>query len=248
MEKLKNLDRLHPDAAKKIKSYMNELLDIHGDDIVSMFVYGSAVAGNYLKGESDINSAIVFEQIRPLVLSKSLKTVNAGIRHKINTPLFLTQKHILASLDTFPIEFLEMKENHVLVYGQNILSGIDIDPVHIGFICEQQIKGGLIRIRQAYLEIGLRKKGIEALIKESFTSLIPLFRGMLRLKGVIPSADKKENIQALGETFGIDTSVLLAILADKQHDGRISGQDLEDVLFRYIEQLEKLGDIADKLR
>ena len=243
-----NMDLLNPEVNKTIKPYMEQFLEIHGGSIISVIIYGSAACGDYIAGSSDINSIIVFNKIGVSELKKSLNIVNKGIRHKINTPLFLTQEHIKTSLDTFPIEFIEMKENHILIYGQDVLADINIDPVNIRFICEEQIKGKLIRIRQAYLEIGLRKKGIEALIKESFTSLFPVFRGMLRLKGITPFNSKKENIKALGEAFGIDTGILYAILADKHNDGKISGQDLENALFEYIEQLEKLGDIADKLR
>ena len=248
MAVLKNMDRLNAHVIKKIKPYMEEFVHIHGEAIISIFIYGSAASGDYVKGVSDINSAIVFKSIEASELKKSLQVVNKGIRHRINTPLFLTKEHIMTSLDTFPIEFIEMKENHVIVYGKDVLSDINIDSVNIRFICEQQIKGKLIRMRQAYLEIGLRKKGIESLIKESFTSLFPVFRGMLRLKGITPFKTKKENIKALGEVFGIDTAILFAILADTRNDGKISGRDLESALFQYIEQLEKIGDIADKLR
>jgi predicted nucleotidyltransferase len=248
MAELKNMEMLNPDAARMAKPYMEDYLRLHGDSIISIFIYGSAASGDYVTGSSDINSAIVFKQIGMTELKQSLRMVNKGIRHRINTPLFLTKKHIMTSLDTFPIEFLEMKENHIVVYGEDVLAGINVDSANIRFVCEEQIKGKLIRIRQGYLEIGLRKKGIEALIKESFTSLFPAFRGLLRLKGVTPLKTKKENIKALGDVFGIDTTILFAILADQRNDGRISGQDLESALFKYVEQLEKLGDIADQLR
>jgi predicted nucleotidyltransferase len=248
MDMLKNLDKLNIDASSKIRPYLESLLRVHRDTVISVFVYGSAACGDYVKGSSDINSAIVLKSLGFGDLRKSLDIVNRAILHKINAPLFLTREYIMSSLDTFPIEFIEMKENHVLVYGEDVLQDINIDPVNIRFICEQQIKGKLVRIRQAYLEIGLRKKGIESLIKESFGSLFPVLRGMLRLKGITPFSDKKENIQALGQAFGIDTDIFLAILADKRNNGKISGHDLESALFDYIKQLEKLADIADRLR
>ena len=248
MVELKNMDKINPDAGKKIKPYMEKFLFVHGESIISVFIYGSATCGDYVKGASDVNSAIVFKNIGYSELKKSLQIVDKGIRHRINTPLFLTREHIMTSLDTFPIEFIEMKESHVVIYGEDVLADINIDPVNIRFVCEEQIKGKLIRMRQAYLEIGLREKGIEALIKESFTSLFPVLIGLLRVKGIAPLKTKKENIKALGDAFGIDTDILFAILADKQNDGKINGQDLESAFFQYIEQLEKLGNIADQLR
>jgi hypothetical protein len=153
----------------------------------------------------------------------------------------------MSSLDTFPIEFLEMKEHNVLIYGEDVLSGISIDLKHLRFICEEQIKGRLIRLRQGYLEIGQRRKGIEALIKDCFTGLLPVFKALLRIKGVPALKTKEDNINALGTAFGIETGIFFAILADKRNDGRISGYELEESLFRFIEQLEKLSVIVDNI-
>jgi predicted nucleotidyltransferase len=247
MQELKNLNKLHPHVAKAIRPYMQKFITLHETSIISIFIHGSAASGDYRKGVSDINSGIVFKKMGIDELKKSLSIVSEGIKKGINTPLFFTREHISTSLDTFPIEFMEMKENHIIVYGEDLLSNINIDFSHIRFICEEQIKGKLIRMRQAYLEIGLRKKGIESLIKESFASLFPVFRSLLRLKGIAAGNGKKEDIISLGNAFGIDTGIMLDILADTRNDGKISGRDLESSFFLYLQQLEKLGDIADKL-
>jgi predicted nucleotidyltransferase len=245
---LKNLDRLDSFALRIIRPYIEGFIKIHDKSIESVFVYGSAASGEYIRGVSDINSAVIFSRLGREELKKSLKIVNKGIRKKINTPLFLTKEHIMTSIDTFPIEFSEMKENHVLIFGEDILSDLQIDMSHIRFVCEEQLKGMLIRIRQAYLEIGLRKKGIEALLKESFSSLMPVFRSLLRLKGLKPPLDKAETIETMGQAFDIDTGILLAILADKRKDSRIKARDMESCLFGYTETLASLGNMVDKFR
>jgi predicted nucleotidyltransferase len=244
---LKNTGEINPNAAKKIIPYIKDLLRVHAESIISVFIYGSAAGGDYLKGLSDINSVIVFKDIGARELKKSLSIVDRGIRRGIDTPLFLTRQHIMTSLDTFPVEFIEIKENYIVIYGEDVLSAVDINRLNIRFVCEERIKGALIRIRQGYLEIGLRKKGVEALIKESFASLFPAFRGMLRLKGISPFRTKKEDIEAMGKAFGIDTGILLAILADRHNNEKINSRNLDDMFFKYIEQVERLGDIADKL-
>ncbi len=247
MESLVNLEKLTKDAAKKVTPYMKQMLKAHNGSIISIFIYGSACGADYIKGVSDINSAIIFKELGLNELKGSLHIINKGIRQKIVAPLFLTKEHILTSGDTFPIEFSQMKENHILIYGEDILEDLAIEPNHIRFICEQQLKGKLIRIRQAYLEIGLRKRGLEALIKESLGSLFPVFRGLLMLKGITLKQDKQEILKVLSETFGIDTEVFKAILEDRRNNEKIGGQDIEIFLARYIEQIEKLAVIADKL-
>lgn len=247
MSNLKNMERLPIEVKKRAEPYLEELLKLHQDNIISIFIYGSAASGDYIPGVSGINSAVVFKNLGFVQFKKSLHLVDKGIRRNITTPLFLTEEYIRASTDTFPIEFLEMKENHIVIYGQDLLKDLEIDPSHIRFVCEEQLKGKLIRIRQAYLEIGLRKKGMEALIKESLDSLFPIFRGLLRLKGVTPPLKKIEVLRLLSESFEIDGQTFIAVLKDNKIDEKILGEEIESFLGRYIEQIKKLADISDRL-
>ncbi|MDD5504086.1 MAG: hypothetical protein PHV77_02085 [Candidatus Omnitrophica bacterium] len=247
MPELKNTGLLDVYVYKLIGPYFNRFLQLHSGKIVSIFIYGSCAGKEFKKGSSDINSAVIFSHISRVELKKSLGILNDGIRRGINAPLFLTPDYIMSSLDTFPIEFMEMKEHNILIYGEDIISGINIDPKNLRFICEEQIKGKLVRLRQGYLEIGQRRKGIEALIKDSFAGLLPVFKALLRVKGIPALQTKEGNIRAMGTAFDIDTDIFSDILADKRNDGKINGNNLEEALFCFIEQLEKLSIIADNV-
>ena len=244
-----NIEMLPEEIRKKIRKYSQQLLKIHGDNIVSIFIYGSATGRNYIPGKSDVNMAVILKSLQFSDLKKSLKLVSSGISKRIAAPLMLTVRHMQTSTDVFPAEFLEMKDNYRLLYGQDLLKDLPIDESNIRLQCEQQLKGKLIRIREAYLEIGLRKKGIDALLKESLNSLFPIFRGLLRLKTAqMPSTAKEEIINSLGKNFGIDPAVFLAILRDKKADNKIGSQDVEPFFEKYIREIGKLAIAADELK
>lgn len=246
MESLR-LDQVRPDVRKVIEPYLAKLLDIHKENILSILLYGSATGKFYVPKESDINLMVIFKDLEFTQLKSSLKLVNEGIPKKINAPLFLSLAHIESSKDVFPVEFLEIKENHVLLYGKDLFTGIDIDQKHIRLICEREIKGKLIRLRQAYLEVGLKKKGIEALMKESMYSLIPVFRALIRIKGQKPPVDKEKILADLGDCYGLDKDIFIAILRDKMNDEKIAGQDVEIFFEKYISEIKKLAITVDKL-
>ena len=247
MDNLKNLDSLTAQARKVIEPYLKELLKIHQDNIVSIFLCGQAAGADYRPGISNINLFLVLNNLGFPQLQRSLKIVSAGIGKKITAPLFLTRKHIQTSTDVFPIEFLEMKESNLLLYGEDLLAGIEVNPAHIRLFCEQQIKGKLIRIRQAYLEIGLKRKGIEGLLKESLASLAPIFRNLIRLKGKTPPVKKELVFKQLAEEFNLEKEVFLAILNDNKNDEKIAAEDIEVFFARYIAQIQKLAIAVDQL-
>jgi len=246
MESLK-LEHVRQDVRKIIEPYLKKLLDIHQENVISIVLYGSATGKFYVAKQSDINLMVVFKDLEFKELSSSLKLVNQGIPKKISAPLFLSLTHIETSKDVFPIEFLEIKENNILLYGRDLFSDMEIAETHIRLFCEREIKGKLIRLREAYLEVGLRKKGIEALMKESMYSLMPTFRALLRIKGQTPHVDKENILKDIAEAYVLDRDVFIAILRDKMDDEKIQGQDVEIFFEKYINEIKKLAVAVDKL-
>ncbi len=161
--------------------------------------------------------------------------------------MILTEAHIRSSLDVFPLEFSDMQDDYVVVYGEDILKGLCIEQEHARLFCEQQIKGKLIRIRQSYLEMGLRRSGIEQLLKVSLNSLIPVFRSLLRLKGSDIPVDHGQMLDEVQKTFGIKLDAMVAIWKDQRNDERIAGRDVREVFGQYIQQLEDLAKAVDQL-
>ncbi|MDP8253336.1 MAG: hypothetical protein P9X27_02945 [Candidatus Kaelpia aquatica] len=242
-----NEKKLDIEVQKKFIPYLKTISEIHGDNLISVFIYGSAAGGDYIPKVSDINSVFIFKDLKFSIFKSSLNTISKGIFKKIAAPLFLTKEYINSSLDVFPIEFLDMKENHVLLYGEDVLSELEIKGEHIRLFCEQQIKGKLIRIRQAYLEVGLKTKGLEVLLKESLNSLIPIFRNLIRLREEQPPIEKMDVIGKFCQIFGLDENVFLPIYKDSTNDEKIAKQDVVVFLEKYLNQIEKLADIIDKL-
>lgn len=242
-----NLDRIRQDVRKIIEPYLKKLLGIHRENIMSILLYGSATGKFYVPKQSDINLMVVFRELEFKELKSSLKVINEGISKKINAPLFLSLTHIETSKDVFPVEFLEIKENNILIYGKDLFSNMEIGQTHIRLFCEREIKGKLIRLREAYLEVGLKRKGIEALMKESMYSLMPTFRALIRLKGQRPSVDKENILGEVSNLYGLDKNVFIAILRDKMNDEKIAGQDVEIFFERYINEIKKLALAVDRL-
>lgn len=246
MENLR-LDNLRQDVRRTIEPYLRKLLDVHRENIVSIVLYGSATGDFYIPRRSDVNLMVIFKELAFKELRSSLRLVNQGIPKKINAPLFLSLKHIETSKDVFPIEFLEIKDNNILLYGKDLFIDMQIDQTHIRLFCEREVKGKLIRMREAYLEIGLKRKGIEALMKEAMSSLMPTFRALIRIKNQKPDVDKEKILVALSNLYSLEENVFTAILRDKTNDEKIAGQTIEIFFEKYLNEIKKLALAVDKL-
>ncbi|MFH1448913.1 MAG: hypothetical protein ABIG09_00640 [bacterium] len=245
---LKNLSKLPEEMRRVVEWYGSEMLKIHQDNLLSIIVYGSAVGDDYISKKSNINLAIIFDHLKIDDLNKSLKLVSKGQKKRIIVPLFLTNEYIKTSTDVFPIEFLEIKENYLLIYGEDFLEKLEIGREYLKLQCEQQLKGKLIRLRQAYLEIGRSKKAITQLILESFSALIPVIRNLLRLKEGIISYHKEDLLSKAAEHLKIDLYLFKKILNLKKGSKISKRAELEEVYNKYMEEILKMAIMADEVK
>ena len=109
--KLINVEKLPAEVQHFLIPYLKDLINIHKDNLICVFIYGSATGKSYWHKISNINSGLILKRLDAPALTASLKIISQGLSHKIIAPLFLTKEYIQSSLDVFPIEFFEMKEN-----------------------------------------------------------------------------------------------------------------------------------------
>ena len=247
MQQLKNLEKLNSAIRKIVEIYAERLLELHGKNIASIVIYGSAAGSDFIPGVSDINIAVVLEHFDFDDMKRSLQLTGWGLKKRINAPLFLKKDYVKASTDVFPIEFLEIKENHVLIFGEDIFSSLNIVDENLRLFCEQQIKGKTIRINQAYLETGLKRRSIEPLLKSSLQQLFPVFRNILRLKGIKPAISKIDILDQVCKEFDLDMGVFVEIVRSKKYKQRMESKNLEGHLKKFLSEIEKLAVKIDRL-
>src|SRR6185436_21110039 len=96
-------------------------------------------------------------------------------------PLFMTQSQIEKSLDTFPIEWLEIQERHLLLEGADVVGNLEVPLTYLRLQCEHELRGKHIQLRQAYLHQHARPADLEKTLSSAASGLATLFRTLLRL-------------------------------------------------------------------
>ncbi len=243
-----NTDRLPAKVRGDVVKLVTELCGIYGDGVVSILAYGSVTGPDFDLKTSDINIAVVLKDASLDALKPALMPLKKAARKKISAPLFLTTDYIKRSLDSFPIEFMSMKDSRCVLFGEDVFSGIEVKKEDLRRECETQLKGKLVTIKQAYLEQALAAKGLEALISSSLRALFPVFRNVLRIRsGETPPASKEEVLNRLKNDLGIDVSSFLEALKGRRAGVKIRGVAAETFLKDFLAQLEKLSDAVDRI-
>jgi predicted nucleotidyltransferase len=244
---LKNISEFPASIQPVITAFADRLLENLGDNVAWIMVYGSAAGVNYHHGVSDINIAVIVKNLDFSVLKQSLGAIRWGRKHKMAIPLFLTKEYILGALDIFPIEFSEIKAQHKVIFGEDVFQDLDIPQSDVRLLCEQQVKGKLLHLRQAYLETAGNPLALKNFLSSVLNDLMPVFRQLIILKGQKPAEQKEEMLGQLAKIFSLDPQPFLAVFHDKTRKNLIASRHVEAHLQNFLNQLEKLSRQMDSL-
>jgi len=134
-----------------LDDFVKGLRSIYGEGLVSAILYGSAASGEYSSANSNVNLAVVLDDSGLANIARAARLVNKR-KFRLVKPVFFTEKYIASSTDVFPLEFLDMKENNIVLYGKDLLKDVRVDEKNLRFQCEQELKSKLINIKTAYLD------------------------------------------------------------------------------------------------
>ena len=217
-------------------------------DLTSIILYGSGAGDDYIPGKSDLNFLVIVSEEAIDHLDRALETVSRWRKRGVAIPLFMTREYIKSSLDSYPIEFLNMQRKYLLVYGEDILQGITFQTHHLRLQCEREIKGKILLLRKGFLETGGKHKKIRELIKASITAFISIFHGLLYLKGKEIPSTRREIIQAVAEEFPIDQKIFMKCLDIKENKGSFSSLEIIDLFKAYVVEVRKLWEVVDRMK
>ncbi|MEE9910798.1 MAG: hypothetical protein K4571_03655 [Deltaproteobacteria bacterium] len=225
-----------------------DYLQTFGKDLVSLMLYGSAAGGSYVKGKSDINILVVLTDEGINRLEDGFTLVKNWKKRNVAVPLVMTKAFIESSLDAYPIEFLNMKNNSILIHGENVLESLVFKPEDLRLQIERELKGKILLLREGYLESEGSARPIRQLISKSLTAFVSVFNAMIYLKQMQAPHNKRETIKEMNKVFGIDAAVFMLCFDIREGTDKLSGREVIDVFKKYLREVENVCHTIDCLQ
>ena len=235
------------ELSKILEEYKRDLIDLYGEKLVSVYLYGSGATPSYIPGVSDLNFLIILNEVNVNDLRAYQKIHIKWTKRRVAPPIIATPEYIQRSTDVFPLEFSEIKENHILVFGKDLISPINISSENLRLQVESELKGKLLKFRQGIIFLSNDLTEFKAFFVRTVTSFTPIFRGVLRLFGITPPFDFLELARKIEEHTGFSSSILERAWEIKRGTP-ISHDDLNNITYQFHEELEKLIDLIDRLK
>lgn len=197
----------------------------------SAVVYGSVARDEFVEGVSDINLLLVCDQLAPEQLARMGDSLGELRQQGHPPPLLFERGEWARAADVFPVEMADMLAAHLSVRGPDPLLGVRVDPGDLRRVLEQELRGKLLRLRQAGTLQRIEPMALQALVVTSVSSIAALFRALVVLGGAEPSRDTMQAVTQAGQILGRDLSAVTELWEKRRRNDRSCSTEL---LERYL--------------
>jgi hypothetical protein len=230
-----------------VQQLVEKLQKAYGDRLVSVVLYGSAAAGDHQEKFSDYNVLCVLSRITPRELADSEAIFRWWREQGSPAPLLLSEEEVQTSTDCFAIEFSDMKRQHQLLAGKDVISTLAVDDCYYRAQVEHDLRAKLLRLRQKAPGMFADADLLRRLMLDSLSTFCVLFRHALILHGGEAPATKRDVIARASERFGFDAATFDKLLAVREQKMKAREVDPVALLGSYLDAIGVVIQAVDRL-
>ena len=218
-----------------------------GSEFLSAYLTGSVLTQGFDPAHSRVNVLVVSRTLSGEMLDALAAAIPTGKRPPHFDPLFLTHSQILKSLDVFPIEWLDIREQHLRIEGDDLCATLEVPRTNLRLQCEHELRGKHIRLRQAYLLAPRKAPELTHVLKTMASSFAALFRTLLRLRDEKVPSDTAHVIQRVADVYGLDATGLLGLHLLRYSAKQYKADEVLAIYRRFLVEIERLVNAIDQL-
>lgn len=208
-------------------------------------LYGSQARGHPLPSRSDVNLLLILVTVD----SPQLKALGPAFTLWEDAgqppPLILSRQDWERSVDAFPLEITDMMSAYRVLRGENPLSRLVIDRADLRRALEREIRGKLLRLRQAYATFNGQPDKLTNLARRSAGTIQFLLRMLLHVAGETPPGEPRQVALAAGRVARFDPGGVAEVLA---HRGDETWRCTDEDFVRYLGAVQAAAQYVDQLQ
>lgn len=235
---LSGLERIPEFMRDPIRQYAGLVRELAGTNARSLTLFGAVVADAFDPDRHTARNVLVIEKIDLPMLGRLAERGRQLGKHRISAPLIMTPTYIQESLDTFPLELLEIQQCHVTLFGEDHFVGLSFQESDVRLQCEREFKVLLIGLRQGLLAAAGHDQALSQLEVDTAAGLLRSLRGFLWLQGQREAKPAAEVLDAVETCTGRTLEGVRAALDPSGHHGWTAFEFL-------YEDVAALGDIVN---
>lgn len=227
-----------------VDEFVKRLREAGGANVESVILFGSAAAGDFHEGLSNLNFLCVLGDSSFQSLQALTPAAKWWDKQKQPPSLYMTRREIERATDVFTIELLDMQQHHRVLFGQDVLSELQI-PMDLHRVqVEYELREKLLLLRQ-HIVASENDGRLWDLLLRSAPSFATLFRHALIALGDASHPIRREAVKAISQRFGLASSAVLQVLDVREKQLQQKGLDVRELVARYLAEVEKVTAAVD---
>lgn len=206
-------------ALEKITAWLREL---YGERLQSLIAYGSVAGGNHRGKRSDLNLLAVLDHVDAAALDHGAPAVRWWKQQGHPPLVVLSREEQNNSADVFPIEYLDIHNHHRVLHGEDVFAAIARHPGQHRLQVEHDLRTRVLRLRGVYMGLGDDARGLEALLLDSVSSFLTLFRHALVAVGEPLVIHKDAVLHAAAARFQFDPGPIQRVMQAHRSGERLA--------------------------
>src|SRR5271157_1395775 len=232
---------------KLIDEFVERMRGAAGTNLLAAILYGSAAAGDYIAGYSDVNLLCVLRETSFASLEALAPAIEWWGKQKHRVPLLMGADEMRRSADVFSIEFLDMRRHYRLLWGEDVLQTLEIPMRLHRAQVEYELREKTILLRQRLLMVSGNAVAKWELLLRSLPAFGTLFRHALIALGDAGAGSKREAAAMLAGKLGIDASVFGELLDIRERKAERKAAKVDEMFARYLQLVEQVTAAVDKM-
>lgn len=229
----------------KLTDLVSRMKELAAENLESMILYGSAARGDFKEGHSDLNVLSVLRSVAARELTRVSPVVHWWCKdQKEPAPLFFTAEELRTSADVFSIELLDMQQSRRVLFGADVIAGIDV-PMNLHRVqVEHDLRTLLLRLRQHLLVTGQKESELSVAAAKSSSSALALLRHTLIAFEEEPPASAQEVFARIASLTGAEAEAFATVY--QLREGHAHADDIVRTYGQYLNALSVVISAIDK--
>jgi len=217
-----------------------------GEKLRGATLYGSAVTGEFHPTHSDVNIVLVFSALGAAELASLGKAHAEWTQCRVVRPLLLSEQTLRGSLDTFPLEYLLIREWRETLHGQDFFAPMEIDRGALRLEVERVLRAQELDLGLSYVALAGTRGGARRWAAQASNAIAASASGLVFLAGEPIPARRRELAARCAARFGVDGAAFtrLLTLREKSPKERVEAEVLLDSALKV---LNRLLDAAERI-
>ena len=190
---------------------------------------------------------VVVESLSAERLGAASAAVAAWMEGGHTAPLMLTTEEWRGSADIFAMEFADILERHRILHGA-FPSEIRVEHANLRLQLEREAMVAVLQLRRGALASGRDGKALLQLLEGGSSTMLALFRAVVRLGGEAPPKDDGDLATAVAKAAGCDPAPFVRVVQHRRGTVKLKPADAAVVVSGCLDGLQRVVRYLDQFK